>query len=164
MTTLLQQGARRCDARCYGASGPDCDCCCGGSNHGKGFARALSLTRARPPVAGLKKTAASAQLSLPWGESDDSGFTFHAERAILPPTGDRDMSNVFTKINEARGPSLAEEFLGKFEVEVETNFNLLSGRYITTRKDGADFTRAQLDWIGAFMAGFDACERVVVDG
>ena len=26
----------RCDARCYDAKGPDCNCICGGANHGVG--------------------------------------------------------------------------------------------------------------------------------
>lgn len=26
----------RCDARCQGATGPDCECSCGGRNHGRG--------------------------------------------------------------------------------------------------------------------------------
>ena len=30
----------RCDARCYNAQGVDCDCICGGLNHGKGLDRA----------------------------------------------------------------------------------------------------------------------------
>jgi hypothetical protein len=28
---------RRCDKRCYDAKHEDCDCVCGGINHGKGF-------------------------------------------------------------------------------------------------------------------------------
>lgn len=32
---------RQCDARCYDAHGPKCDCVCGGSNHGRGLAGAL---------------------------------------------------------------------------------------------------------------------------
>jgi hypothetical protein len=35
----------RCDAKCYAASDPDCDCICGGMNHGKGKQRALDKTR-----------------------------------------------------------------------------------------------------------------------
>jgi hypothetical protein len=34
----------RCDARCYDATHPDCDCVCGGSNHGKGEAHAIRNT------------------------------------------------------------------------------------------------------------------------
>lgn len=34
----------RCDARCYDASEPDCDCICGGMNHGKGQKQAESNT------------------------------------------------------------------------------------------------------------------------
>jgi hypothetical protein len=35
----------RCDARCYNAKGPDCDCICGGKNHGRGLERAIENTR-----------------------------------------------------------------------------------------------------------------------
>jgi len=36
----------RCDARCYDAIHADCDCVCGGSNHGKGEAQAVANTAA----------------------------------------------------------------------------------------------------------------------
>lgn len=35
----------RCDARCYDAASGDCDCICGGANHGAGIERAASNTR-----------------------------------------------------------------------------------------------------------------------
>lgn len=35
---------RRCDARCYTAHGPDCQCICGSKNHGKGLQDALEIT------------------------------------------------------------------------------------------------------------------------
>jgi len=35
----------RCDARCYDAGKPECDCCCGGINHGVGRKRAMDHTR-----------------------------------------------------------------------------------------------------------------------
>ena len=51
MTTLIswsnssgEQG--RCDAKCYDATGPDCDCICGGRNHGVGQEQAVENTRA----------------------------------------------------------------------------------------------------------------------
>jgi DNA (cytosine-5)-methyltransferase 1 len=34
----------RCDARCYEAQEPECDCICGGRNHGAGLQRALENT------------------------------------------------------------------------------------------------------------------------
>lgn len=37
-------GERRCDERCYSATGGTCDCVCGGANHGKGLAQALVNT------------------------------------------------------------------------------------------------------------------------
>ena len=33
---------RRCDARCYNAKGPHCECLCGGKNHGVGIEQALA--------------------------------------------------------------------------------------------------------------------------
>ena len=35
----------RCGARCYAAAEPDCDCICGGRNHGAGKEQALDNTR-----------------------------------------------------------------------------------------------------------------------
>ena len=35
----------RCDARCYEAREPHCDCVCGGRNHGAGLERAVENTR-----------------------------------------------------------------------------------------------------------------------
>lgn len=36
----------RCDAKCYAAQSPTCDCVCGGANHGAGIHQALANTRA----------------------------------------------------------------------------------------------------------------------
>lgn len=49
MTTLIavydSRGCvGRCDARCYDAREPECDCICGGVNHGQGLAAALRNT------------------------------------------------------------------------------------------------------------------------
>lgn len=35
----------RCDARCYDATSPDCDCICGGKNHGAGVKTATANTQ-----------------------------------------------------------------------------------------------------------------------
>lgn len=50
MTTLIAvydgDGCRgRCDAHCYNATGDDCDCVCGGMNHGAGLRQATENTR-----------------------------------------------------------------------------------------------------------------------
>ncbi len=34
----------RCDAKCYNAREPDCDCICGGMNHGVGLQQAQENT------------------------------------------------------------------------------------------------------------------------
>ncbi len=49
MTTLIYVGSSdgcvgRCDAKCYSASEAECDCICGGRNHGVGLRQALANT------------------------------------------------------------------------------------------------------------------------
>jgi len=36
----------RCDAKCYNAEEDECDCICGGANHGAGIQTAMDNTRA----------------------------------------------------------------------------------------------------------------------
>lgn len=50
MTTVLavynSEGCvGRCDAKCHEATSADCDCICGGRNHGRGFGQAVANTR-----------------------------------------------------------------------------------------------------------------------
>jgi hypothetical protein len=49
MATLItygnSEGTRRCDARCHDATEPNCDCICGGRNHGVGLKQAEKNTR-----------------------------------------------------------------------------------------------------------------------
>ncbi|KPK75268.1 MAG: hypothetical protein AMJ79_11820 [Phycisphaerae bacterium SM23_30] len=35
----------RCDEKCHNAKEPDCDCICGGANHGVGFKQAQKNTK-----------------------------------------------------------------------------------------------------------------------
>lgn len=51
----------RCDAKCYEASSPDCDCICGGMNHGKGFKQAVTNTREN-----IKKVLAEHPAGVAW--------------------------------------------------------------------------------------------------
>lgn len=49
MATLITVGGKngvegRCDARCYNANYPQCDCICGGHNHGTGLKKAQANT------------------------------------------------------------------------------------------------------------------------
>ena len=55
----------RCDAKCYDAKGPDCDCVCGGRNHGQGLAR--SIDNAREQFADILAEHPEAK---PWLDSD----------------------------------------------------------------------------------------------
>jgi hypothetical protein len=50
MTTLIaaynSEGCiGRCDSKCHDAEGPDCDCICGGKNHGVGIKQAFANTQ-----------------------------------------------------------------------------------------------------------------------
>jgi hypothetical protein len=49
MTLIAVYGSEgcegRCDAKCYDAKEPKCDCICGGRNHGAGKARAMQNTQ-----------------------------------------------------------------------------------------------------------------------
>lgn len=50
MTTLIEMSNNdglvgRCDAKCYNASKPECNCICGGKNHGVGKGQALENTK-----------------------------------------------------------------------------------------------------------------------
>jgi len=51
MATLIAHYANgrcigRCDAKCYEAVNPVCDCICGGLNHGAGLKKAIGNTEA----------------------------------------------------------------------------------------------------------------------
>lgn len=35
----------RCDAKCYNATSPGCECVCGGKNHGAGLTQAVDNTK-----------------------------------------------------------------------------------------------------------------------
>lgn len=43
-------GYRSCDGKCFDAQEPECDCVCGGKNHGIGFKQALKFTIERKPL------------------------------------------------------------------------------------------------------------------
>lgn len=65
----------RCDARCYGAKHTDCDCVCGGSNHGKGEAQAVQNTAAHAAQwveAIEQRTGAKARFEL--GDAEQIGI------------------------------------------------------------------------------------------
>ena len=49
-----------CDGRCTGASGPNCDCSCGGANHGSGKLVEVEVTEGLPRVKILAKPEAMA--------------------------------------------------------------------------------------------------------
>ena len=53
------------------------------------------------------------------------------------------------------GADLSEAFGKQFDIEVETNFDLLGCmRHVTTRKDGKRFTKIQCSFIRGFEAAW----------
>lgn len=48
-TVIAVEGIGRCDARCYDAGEEECDCICGGENHGVGRERAMDNAREHSP-------------------------------------------------------------------------------------------------------------------
>ena len=85
MTTLIavynSEGCvGRCDAKCYEAQEPECDCICGARNHGAGLQQAIENTADwRDPGAELRRSMQRlggdqvvVQPELPLGSGGDS--------------------------------------------------------------------------------------------
>jgi len=77
MSTLIASGSsgklrRACNAKCYLAKGPECDCMCGGVNHGVGEMQARQNCRAM----GVSWIARATQLP-----------HFRKRRAFVPEQG-----------------------------------------------------------------------------
>lgn len=68
----------------------------------------------------------------------------------------RKLDKCATEINENFVSLLADEFLKKFNVPVETKFNLFSMSLVTTRVDEKDFTPEEHAWVSAFSDGYSA--------
>ena len=73
MATLISAGNSegtygRCDAKCYMAKHPKCDCICGGRNHGVGLVKAQANT-AELAERLLEESGATSQLGL-FGQTD----------------------------------------------------------------------------------------------
>ena len=45
IASYSNSGKRQCDAKCYNAGHGDCNCCCGGLNHGVGLSQATENTK-----------------------------------------------------------------------------------------------------------------------
>lgn len=57
MSTLLSDADNRCDEKCYDAAGAECNCICGGANHGVGYesaARQSSIFSAHVTISKAK--------------------------------------------------------------------------------------------------------------
>ena len=55
-----------CDARCTSATGPNCDCSCGGVNHGTGAVVPYEVNAGGIPVIQVPDTAKRLQIVLEW--------------------------------------------------------------------------------------------------
>lgn len=55
-----------CDGRCTHAKGPDCECSCGGANHGTGATVTLFVVDGKAPRAMMPSTAAATATAVEW--------------------------------------------------------------------------------------------------
>lgn len=86
----------RCDAKCYDAQSDDCDCICGGKNHGAG------LERARANTAEL----AGAELAAKWAESqglDARRLQLRAQGELFPYGSEPSTAEIRANLRRARG-------------------------------------------------------------
>ena len=65
------------------------------------------------------------------------------------------------ELNEEFRVKLAAAVLEKFDIEIETNFNIMSMRLVTTKKDKSDFTPEQHAYISIFSEGYEAAMFMV---
>jgi hypothetical protein len=74
----------RCDANCYNATTPDCDCVCGGANHGRGFAAAHLHTAAAAQQITEAFADAHQDLDVSWYRTDRARHNVR-QRLLFPP-------------------------------------------------------------------------------
>jgi hypothetical protein len=78
MTTAIavydSDGCRgRCDANCHDATGKDCDCICGGANHGGGLRAAIENNHKRYGLVGEVELEDGRTLRFPTFEPAEQG-------------------------------------------------------------------------------------------
>lgn len=66
-----------CDGRCTHAKGPDCECSCGGVNHGSGATVTLWIVDGKAPRAAMPSTTAATAVAVEW-----RGIVRAAEEAL----------------------------------------------------------------------------------
>jgi len=73
----------RCDARCYNATHPRCDCVCGRRNHGVGYKNALQNTRRL--AAHLVKANHSPRPDSPFSRVTILGTSYRSDQSTFFP-------------------------------------------------------------------------------
>lgn len=71
------------------------------------------------------------------------------------------IANARQRMNEAYYDEVYRVMLAKFDIEVETIFDLTSFATITMREDGQDFTKEQADFMASFEMGWLAATAYV---
>lgn len=72
------------------------------------------------------------------------------------------LAKLSDKLNEEFRVRLTDEVAERFGIEVEHRFDFFgSGRLVTTRVDGKEFTPEQHAFIGAYSEGFAAAMGIV---
>lgn len=71
------------------------------------------------------------------------------------------IANARQRMNEAYYDELYRVMVAKFNVEVETRFDLISFATFSVRLDGQDFTQEQADFMATFEMGWLAATAYV---
>lgn len=66
----------------------------------------------------------------------------------------RKLDKIARELNDEYRNDLKDILMEKFEIEIETGFNFLSGTIYSKRIDGQDFTKEQMDFIKAYEEGY----------
>lgn len=96
----------RCDAKCYDAQSDECDCICGGKNHGAG------LDRARANTAEL----AGAELAAKWAESqglDPRRLQLRAQGELFPFGNEPTTADIRRNLRKAQRRRRERELAGE---------------------------------------------------
>ena len=66
------------------------------------------------------------------------------------------------KLNDNFKVCLKDAVKAKFDIEIETGFNIFSMNLVTVRVDGNSFTPEQMEYLKAYEAGYLAAMNQVI--
>lgn len=71
------------------------------------------------------------------------------------------LEKIAAKLNDEFRDILAAEVKSRFDIEIETNMNILGLQIVSTRLDGEDFTSEQMQFCQIFQDGYSAAMKIV---